>query len=108
MLNKIHTQISAMEMKLKPCKCRQLYFCGGRQEAISFHIGANKIVSIRDKEQKFREIVVCGKSENTFTHIKNKFTEGIANIEEAMLRSEFKLWIYSNYPLSSNIFLLTV
>ena len=49
-----------------------------------------------------------GKSEETFDLIKDTFTEGIANIEKAMVRNEFKLWIYSNYLLPSNRFLLTV
>ena len=49
-----------------------------------------------------------GKSEETFTLIKNTFTEGIRNIENAMVRNEFKLWIYSNYLLPSKHFMLTI
>ena len=55
MINNIHTQVSSMGMKLKPSKCRFLYFCSGRSKAISFNIGANEIVSIRYEEQKFLE-----------------------------------------------------
>ena len=39
-INNIHTQVSLMGMKLKPSKCRLLYFCSGRPETISLNIGA--------------------------------------------------------------------
>ena len=35
-------------------------------------------------------------------------TEGIENIDKAMVRNEYKLWIYSHYFLPSKQFLLTV
>ena len=34
--------------------------------------------------------------------------KGIANIEKAMVRNEYKLWIYSQYFLPSKHFLLTI
>ena len=34
--------------------------------------------------------------------------QGIANIDKAMVRNEFKLWIYSNYLLPSKRFMLTI
>ena len=36
------------------------------------------------------------------------FILNTANIEKAMVRNEYKLWIYSNYLLPSKRFLLTV
>ena len=75
-----------------------------------FHIGDKEIASIRDEEQKFlgKLLFFKGKSEETFNLIKTTFTEGIANIEKAMVRNEFKLWIYANYLLPSKRFMLTI
>ena len=66
--------------------------------------------SIRDEEQQFlgKLLFFTGKSEETFTHIKDIFTKGIENIDKALVRNEFKLWIYANYLLPSKRFLLTV
>ena len=49
-----------------------------------------------------------GKPEETFNLVKETFVEGIANIDKAMVRDEYKLWIYSKYFLPSKRFLLTV
>ena len=40
--------------------------------------------------------------------IKNTFLEDIENINNAMVRNEFKLWIYKNYLLPSKRFMLTI
>ena len=110
LINEIHTQISSMGMKLKPKKCTSFSLSAGHPQVIPFHIGDNNIASIKDQEQKFlgKLLFFKGKSEETFSHIKNTFLEGIANIEKAIVRNEYKLWIYSNYLLPSKRFLLTV
>jgi hypothetical protein len=68
------------------------------------------VPSIRDEEQKFlgKVLFFNGKPEETFSLIKDTFTKGIENIEKALVRSEYKLWIYTNYFLPSKRFLLTV
>ena len=75
-----------------------------------FYIGDNEIASIRDEEQKFlgKLLFFNGKSEETFNLITDIFVKGIANIDKAMVRNEFKLLIYSNYLLPSKRFMLTI
>ena len=105
LIDDIHSQVTSMGMKLKPSKCRSFSCSGGQPKAISFHIGDSEIASIRDEEQKFlgKLLFFKGKSEETFNLIKNTFLEGIGNIDKAMVRNEFKLWIYSNYLLPSKL-----
>jgi hypothetical protein len=99
-----------MGMKIKPSKCRTYSLCSGRHTVVPFHIGGSPVASIRDEEQKFlgKVIFFTGKSEETFSHIRDILVEGLANIEKAMVRNEYKLWIYSQYFLPSKRFLLTI
>ena len=68
------------------------------------------MASIRDEEQKFlgKLLFFKGKSEETFNLVKDTFKEGIDNIDKAMVRNEFKPWMYVNYLLPSKRFLLTI
>ena len=77
---------------------------------VPFNIGGSPVASIRDEEQKFlgKVIFFNGKSKDTFVYIRDIFVKGLANIEKAMVRNEYKLWIYSNYLLPSKRFLLTI
>ena len=97
-------------MKLKPSKCTSLSLKSGKPEDVPFFIGDNRISSIRDKEQKFlgKRLFFKGKPDETFKMFKDTLTEGIENIDKALVRNEYKLWIYSNYFLPSKRFLLTV
>ena len=110
LIKKIHSHVNSMGMKLKPSKCRSFSLSGGRPEAVSFSIGDYPIPSIRDEEQKFlgKLLFFKGKPEETYKLIHDTLTEGIENINNAMVRNEYKLWIYSNYFLPSKRFLLTV
>ena len=56
------------------------------------------ISSIRDEEQKFlgKLLFFKGKPEKTFNLVKDTFVKGIERIGEAMVRDEFKLWMYTN------------
>ena len=49
-----------------------------------------------------------GKPEETYNLVKEAFVTGIENIGKAMVRNEFKLWMYSNCLLPSKRFLLTI
>ena len=110
LIDKIHSQVTSMGMKLKPSKCRSFSLTAGKPSAVPFHIGDSDVPSIRDEEQKFlgKLLFFHGKPEETFNLVKDIFVEGIANIDKAMVRDEYKLWIYSKYFLPSKRFLLTV
>ena len=90
LIDNIHSQISSMEMKLKPSKCTSSSISGGKPVVVPFHIGDNENTSIRDEDQKFlgKLLFFRGKSEETFNPIKNNFLEGIANIDKAMVRND--------------------
>ena len=66
--------------------------------------------SICDEEQKFlgKLLFFSGKPTETFNHIKNILSDGISHIDKAMVRNEYKLWMYDNYFLPSKRFLLTI
>ena len=110
LINSINTQVTSMGMKLKPSKCRSFSLTSGKPEAIKFKIGEHEVPSIRDEEQKFlgKLQFFKGKSEEVFNHIQGIFREGLENIEKAMVRNEYKLWMYANYLLPSKRFLLTI
>ena len=75
-----------------------------------FYIGDSEISSIQDEEQKFvgKLLFFKGKPEETFNLVKDTFVKGIEKIGEAMVRNEFKLWMYTKYLLPSKRFLLTI
>ena len=87
-----------MGMKLKPSKFLSFAISSGRSSVVEFKIGDDSIPSIRDEEQKFlgKLLFYTGKSEETFTHIKETFEESLTNIENSSVRNEYKLWIYSH------------
>ena len=80
--------------------------CQHSNEKISEHI----IPSIQDEEQKFlgKIILYSGKSCETIEYFKKIFSEKLNNINNMVIRDEYKMWIYKFYFLPSMRFLLTV
>ena len=78
LIDKIHTHVSSMGMKLKPTKCRGFSLCAGKPKAEIFHIGDKNVPSIRDEEQKFlgKLLFFSGKPEETFDYIKDILQKG--------------------------------
>ena len=97
-------------MRLKPSKCWSVSICSGRLKVVPFFIGDFQIPSIRDEEHKFlgKLLFYSGKAEEIFSHIKDIFVKAMDNIENAMIRDEYKFWIYKEYLLPSKRFVLTV
>ena len=62
------------------------------------------------EEQKFlgKLLFFKGKPEESLKLFTDTFSKGIENIDKAQIRNEYKLWIYSQYFLPSQRFLLTV
>ena len=110
LLKIINTHITSMGMKLKPSKCRHLTISSGTAKDIPFHIGDNRIPSIRDEEQKFLGCVLSfsGKTDDTFQLVKETLRKALNNIEASLVRPEYKLWILKHYLIPSKRFLLTV
>ena len=99
-----------MGLKLKPRKCRSFSLSSGSPSNIPFWIEDKKIPSIQEEEQKFlgKLLFYSGKSGETYEHIKDTFKKQLENIDKLLVRNEYKLWIYKNYFLPANCFLLTV
>ena len=97
-------------MRLKPSKCRSLSISAGKALDVPFHIGENRIPSIKDEEQKFLGCLLffSGKSEETFKLIFDTLKGALDRLEGSLIRSEYKLWILKNYLIPSKRFLLTV
>ena len=70
-INKIHSHVSSLGMKLKPSKCISLSISSGKPKDEPFFIGDYRVSSICEKEQKFlgKLLFFNGRSEDTFQHI---------------------------------------
>ena len=110
LISEINFHIQSMGMQLKPEKCRTFSIKSGKPSVVPFNIGEQQIPSIAHEEQKFlgKVIFFSGKSKDTFIYFKEKLEEKLGNIDSAMVRGEYKMWIYQNYFLPSIRFLLTV
>ena len=109
-MNEIESNINSMGMKLKPSKCRSFSIQSGSSANIPFYIGDTRIPSISEEEQKFlgKLLFFSGKSEETFSLVRDTLKEALANIDASLIRPEYKLWILKNYLIPSKRFLLTV
>ena len=97
-------------MRLKPSKCRTFSIQSGSPSVLDFYVDENRIPSIYEEEQKFlgKVIFFSGKSSETFNLLHNDFKDRLENINNTKVRSEYKLWIYQNYFISSVRFLLSI
>ena len=89
----------------------EILFINRREpEAVPCLIGEYSLPSVRDEGQKClgKLLFFNCKSEDTNKLIKGILTEGIDNINKAVIGNEYKLWIYKNYFLPSKRFILTV
>jgi hypothetical protein len=99
-----------MALKLKPSKCRSLSISRGTATSIPFTLSDNEIICIDQEPHKFLGSLVTFKSKpaEVYEYIKQKLTEGLNNIDKALVRNEFKLRVYAEYFLPSFRFHLTV
>ena len=109
-ISQLNSHIQSMGMELKPSKCRTFSIKSGKSSQTSFHIGDMEIPSIAVEEQKFlgKVIFFTGKSQETLDYFKSVIKKKLSHIDNTMIRSEYKMWIYQHYFLPSIRFLLTV
>ena len=110
LMNSISNNIESMGMRIKPSKCRTFSIKSGSPSVVDFNFNGVHIPSIFAEEQKYlgKVISYSGKSSDTFELVKEIFREKLENIDQTMVRNEYKLWIYQNYFLNSHRFLLTI
>ena len=99
-----------MGIGLKPSKCRSYSVSSGCSKDVAFFIEEDRVPSIKDEGQKFlgKLLFFSNKSPVTFTFLETTLKEGMYRIDLISVRSKFKLWMYKEYFLPSERFLLTV
>ena len=109
-INNLQDYTQSMGLQLKPSKCRSLSLLSGRPTAVNFTIAGNHVKTLDEDPQKFLGSLVTfsGKTSEIFTMIKDKLNTKLSNIDNCLVRNEYKVNIYSKYFLPSIRFILTV
>ena len=101
----------SMGLRLKPRKCRSLSIKAGKSEEIQFTLGNATIASIlHDKCHKFLGGIYTFQfsTSSVACVIKERVSDQLKNIDELLVRNEYKVRIYADYLLGSNRFVLSV
>ena len=102
---------SSMGLKLKPRKCKSLSIKAGKSVDIGFFLGDSLIGSIlNDAYHKFLGGIftfACTPS-SVASVVEDKIRKHLINIDELMVRKEYKARIYSDYLLGSLRFLFSI
>ena len=108
---RLHRLTTSMGLKLKPRKCRSLSIRAGRSEEVVFSLGDSAIASIlHDKCHKFLGGIYtfdCSVP-SVAAVIEESVGDRLRNIDELLVRDEYKVRIYADYFLGSLRFLLSV
>jgi len=110
LIKDINEKVESMGLKVKPAKCRSFSICAGKPTSIIFNIDSHQVPSIETDEQKFlgQKIFFTDKEKDRLAYLKVLLEEKLTNIDKVLIRSEYKLAIYSRYLLPSLQFILTV
>ena len=97
-------------MQLKPSKCRTFTISAGKQVRQPFSFGTHNIPSIADEDQHYlgAKVFFLGKEAEVATELKKKIEEKLTNLEQTLVRNEYKLAVLSRYLIPSLRFILTV
>ena len=99
-----------MGLKLKPRKCRSLTVRAGKSEEVVFSLGESEIASIlHDKYHKFLGgfYVFDFSATSVAAVIKERVGDQLKNIDDLLVRNEYKVRIYSDYFLGSCCFIFS-
>ena len=102
---------SLMGLKLKPRKCKSLSIKAGKSVDIGFVLGDSLIGSIlHDAYHKFLGGIYtfAFTSSSVASVVEDKIRKHLKNIDELLVRNEYKARIYSDYFLGSLRFLFSV
>ena len=107
----LHERTTSMGLKLKPRKCKSLSIKAGKSVEVGFMLGDSEIGSIlRDAYHKFLGGIYsfsCSSSV-VVSVVREKIVAQLKNIDELLVRNEFKVRIYTEYFLGSLRFLFSV
>ena len=110
LISKIVDQTKSMGLKLKPSKCRSLSLSRGYPTEIPFSLDGNIIPTVKDESHKFlgAQITYNNRDSEIFKYMYDKLSKGLTNINESLIRNEYKLKVCADYLLPSLRFDLTV
>ena len=111
LMARLHDLTSSMGLKLKPRKCRSLSIRAGKSEELVFSLGDSEIGSIlHDKFHKFLGgyYTFDFSAPSVAAVIKERVGDQLKNIDELLVRNEYKVRIYAEYFLSANRFIFSV
>ena len=109
-ISQLNSHCQSMGLSLKPAKCRSLSICSGTPLDITFHIGNTDIESLKMGAHKFlgSQIFFSGKTNEVFDYVKTEISSKMKNIDQSLVRPEYKVSIYVRYLLPALRFMMSV
>ncbi len=100
-ISNIECFAKSMNLTLEPSKCKSLSISSDSSKVVNFHLSGQEIVSIIDSPEKFlgAQITFSGKHSVIFKYISDGFKSAVNNIDQSVIRNDYKLKVYSHYLL---------
>ena len=110
LMDDINRKIKDMGLTLAPSKCRTFSITGGRPTEIDFKLGQEVVPNIKNEDQKFlgKLLFFNGKESDKLKHVKKELEKKLTNVNDTLIRNEYKVDIYKRYVIPSMKYLLTV
>ena len=110
-MGKLFDLTSSMGLKLKPRKCKSLSIMAGKSQELVFTLGDSEIGSIlHEKYHKFLGGFYTFSSTGSAVAdiLRDKISDQLKNVDDLLVRNEYKVKIYAQYLLNSNRFLFSI
>ena len=109
-LRNVEMFAATMNLCLEPRKCKSLSICSGRSKVVEFQLSDMKIESIINSPEKFlgSHITYSGKQSEIYKYVESGISEIMENINNSLIRNEYKVRVYQQYVIPALRFKLTV
>ena len=110
-MTKLFNLTTSMGLKLKPRKCKSLSISAGKSKEIVFALGDSEIGSLL--HESFHKFLggfytfKCSASDAA-SILLDRISVQLKNVDDLLVRNEYKVRIYSEYLLGSNRFLFSI
>ena len=110
LINMLSKYCETMGLTLKPSKCRSISIVSGKSTSIDFYINDDRILTLEEEPHKFLGsfITFSGKQNDIYEIVSKFISERIDNIDNLLIRGEYKLRMYNEYLIPASRFLLSV
>jgi hypothetical protein len=110
LLKNVERFAKSLNLSLEPTKCKSLSICAGHSKNVQFKLSDLNIDSILNSPEKFlgSRITFSGKQSEIFDFINQGISTTLDNINNSLIRNEYKLKVYAQYVLPAVSFTLTV